>query len=311
MNSKYLLPLCFIVLTVPMVLAQNSDSYQVPRTSYDQPDFQGSWHTEFATMLERPDGVELVVPEEQAVAIGESIFAFLPDNHDPDFDWSGVKNLALVDGEYRSSILVDPADGKLPYLESTMAAVEFNATRYEKEFDHPEQRPPSERCLGGVFYGPPIHSIPLMFPYQIVQTEEHLVFSAGGPDYRLIHLDNASHSENVTLEHKGYSTGYWDGEVLVVETTNFREDHPARSGFGRPLLISNSTVVTERFTRLSEGELHYRFTVVDDGLYSQPFSGEMSLYTHHGPVYEYGCHEGNYSLPGILRGGQMQQESTD
>jgi len=291
-----------------MALAQDSDYYQVPRTPFDQPDFQGNWHTEFATMLERPEGVDLVVPEEQAKAIGESIFDFLPDNHDPDFDWSNVKNLVRVKGEYRSSLLVDPPDGKLPYLESTLAAVEFNQTRYEKQFDHPEQRPPAERCTGGVFYGPPIYSIPLMFPYQIVQSEEHFIFSAGGPGYRLIHLDSGSHSENLTLDYEGYSTGYWDEDTLVVETTNFREDHPVRSGFGRPLLISNNTLITERFTRLSENELYYKFTVVDDDLYSQPFSGELSLYTHHGPVYEYGCHEGNYSLSGILRGGQMQEE---
>lgn len=313
MKFQTLLLSCVIVTAVPEVLAQDSNPYEMPRTSSGHPDFQGNWRVEFATMLERPDGVELVVLEEQAMAMGEAIFNFLPDNHDPDFDWSDVKNLALVKGEYRTSLLVDPPDGKLPYLQSTMAAVEYNQNRYAEEFDHPEQRTPSERCLTGMFFGPPIHSLPLLFPYQIIQTEDHLVFSGGGPGVRLFHFDDGDddYSQILAPEYEGYSLAHWDEDTLVVETTNFRGDHPIRSGFGRPLLISSDTFVTERFTRLSEDELHYYFTVVDEGLYSQPFSGEFSLYADTGVAYEYGCHEGNYSLPGILRGGQMQFESSD
>ncbi|MFT6056473.1 MAG: hypothetical protein ACJAS2_000748 [Pseudohongiellaceae bacterium] len=301
----------FLLLGVSGVFAQETAPYQVTRTPYGQPDFQGNWYTEFATLLERPEGVDLVVPEEQANAMGAAIFNSLPDNHDPDFDWSGVKNLALVKGEYRTSLLVDPPDGKLPYLESAMEAVAYNMSRYQTEFDHPEQRPPAERCMTAGFSGPPFQSIPLLFPYQIIQNEEHLILSAGGPGFRMIHLQAGSHQAELNQTYEGFSTGYWDGDTLVVRTSNFREDHPNRNTIGRPLLISNDTVITERFTRVSEQELHYYFTVLDDSLYTQRFSGELSLYAHDWPAYEYGCHEGNYSLPGILRGGQLQAAADD
>jgi hypothetical protein len=261
-------------------------------------------------MLERPDGVEdLVVPREQAMAIAAAINGQIPHNEDPDFEWQSLTELAIVRGEYRTSIIVDPLDGKLPYRESAMPTVEFNTTRYEVQFDHPEQRPLGERCLQ-TFAGPPIFSIPLMFPYQVVQTENHfLLFAEGSVGLRLVHLNSNREKREVPLSHEGYSTGYWEEDTLVMETTNFREDHPIRSGFGRPLLVGPGTTIIERFTRLSDNELNYRFIVEDDEFYEQPFSGEFSLFTHEGPLYEYGCHEGNYSMPGILRGGQMQSAS--
>ncbi len=261
-------------------------------------------------MLERPDGVEeLVVPREQAMAIATGIFGLIPHNEDPDFTWQSVIELAIVKDEYRTSMIVDPADGKLPYLESAMPAVEFNQSRYQLQFDHPEQRPLGERCLG-TFAGPPIYSIPLMFPYQIVQTEKHFLLYAEGPvGVRLVHLNSERNRQEVPPSHEGYSNGYWEGDTLVVETSNFRADHPVRSGFGRPLLIGPGTTITERFTRSSKNELNYYFTVVDDEFYAQPFSGEFSLFAHEGSLYEYACHEGNYSLPGILRGGQIQSDT--
>lgn len=112
--------------------------------------------------------------------------------------------------------------------------------------------------------------------------------------------------QTVPLSHEGYSTGRWEGDTLVVTTTGFRPDHAMRSGFGRHMLISPETTIEERFTRVSETELNYFFTLTDATLYSQPWSGEFSLFAHAGPIYEYACHEGNYSLPGILRGGQLQ-----
>ena len=297
------------IACLPSALAQGTDSYQVPRTPFGQPDIQGNWHTKFVTMLERPDSVDsLVVPREQALAIAAAINGAIPHNEDPDFEWQSLVDLAIVRGEYRTSIIVDPADGKMPYRESAMAAVEFNSTRYDLEFDHPEQRPLGERCLQ-TFAGPPIHAIPLMFPYQIVQTEDQILLYAEGPvGVRLIHLNSDRDRQYVPLSHEGYSTGHWDEETLVVVTTNIREDHPRRSGFGRPLLVGPGTTITERFTRLSENELNYYFTVEDNEFYERPFSGEFSLFSHEGALYEYGCHEGNYSLPGILRGGQMQSD---
>lgn len=312
MKPRLLFIYSLLLATTSNSIAQSLDSYRAPRTLLNRPNFQGKWHAAFATMLERPDGVEdLVVSEEQANEIGQAIYNSIPHNEDPDFSWQEITEMVQVSGEYRSSILVDPADGKLPYLDSIMPDVEFDLTRYETQFDHPEQRPLAERCIPGTFGGPPLFVFPLMLAYQIVQTEKYFLLSAGGPGIRLIYLNSENNNRYIEPSHEGHSRGYWDEDSLVIETTNFREDHPRRSGFGRPLLISTNTKITERFTRLSENELNYYFTVEDDSLYSQPFSGEFSLFTHEAEVYEYGCHEGNYSLPAILRGGQLQAIESD
>ncbi len=288
---------------------QQTNNYTVARNTFGQPDISGVWQTRFLTNLERTAGVEsLVVDAQQAASIAAEILASIPHNEDPEIEWEGVSELALVRGEYRSSLIVDPADGLLPYREAALPQVEFSSTRYQTQFDHPEQRPLAERCLGSMGF-PPIQSIPVLLPYQIVQTRDQILIFAEGPaGVRIVYLDS-QRKQPVPASHEGYSTGHWDGDTLVVRTINFRPDMPERSGFGRPMLISPDTVIEERFTRLSATELNYFFTVTDAGLYTQPWSGEFSLYAQAGPIYEYACHEGNYSLQGILRGGQLYPEA--
>ncbi|PCI77458.1 MAG: hypothetical protein COB20_08090 [SAR86 cluster bacterium] len=298
----------FIISCNAPLLAQQESPYEAPRTPHGQPDLEGVWATHFATMMERPDGVEsLAVTESEAHTIAADLLAVIPHNEDPQFEYDGVNQLALVAGEYRTSIIVNPEHGKLPYKDSALQQVGYTATRYLTEFDHPEQRGLMERCLQS-FGFPPIQVIPIINPYQIVQTRDQLFLYTEGPvGIRIIHL-NSQRNQQAPASHEGYSTGYWEGDTLVVETSNFREDHPIRSGFGTPMLITPNTEIEERFTRLSDTELNYFFTVTDDELYTQPWSGEFSLYANEGPIYEYACHEGNYSLPSILRGGQMQAE---
>ena len=116
--------------------------------------------------------------------------------------------------------------------------------------------------------------------------------------------------QTVPLSHEGYSTGRWEGDTLVVTTTGFRPDHAMRSGFGRHMLISPETTIEERFTRVSETELNYFFTLTDATLYSHPWSGEFSLFAHAGPIYEYACHEGNYSFGNIMRGARLLENES-
>jgi hypothetical protein len=310
MKAYNLLLLILLFLNPVVLIAQNRSDYRAPRNASGQPDFQGGWEVKFATMLERPDGVEaLVMPREQARELAARLVSQIPHNEDPDFAWQNVMDLALVNGEYRTSLIVDPDNGKLPYRESALLEVEYDSTRYQIQFDHPEQRPLGERCLS-FFAGPPVFAIPLMFPYQIVQTDGHFIlYGEGVASLRIVHLTSNRNKQEIPLTYEGYSIGHWEGETLVVETANFRADHPSRSGFGRPLLVGPDTTITERFTRVAANELNYYFTVSDGKFYEQPFSGEFSFYSHDGPIYEYGCHEGNYSLPSILRGGQMQNLS--
>ena len=190
----------------------------------------------------------------------------------------------------------------------TQAGVDLLArlfVRFTQEFDHPEQRPLFERCMQN--YGaPPIFSVGVFAPHQIVQTRDHVVIVTEGPvGVRIIRLGGQPPPYALrTVE--GYSTGHYEGDTLVVQTTHLRGEDPARFALPRPLLLSRHSRITERFTRVSATELFYQFTIDDAELYTRPWVGEFSFQRHDGPIYEFACHEANYSLPNTLRGGQAE-----
>lgn len=288
------------------VVAQQAGAYKVPRTEHGHPDFQGIWATAFLTMLERLPGVEgLIATPQQADALVAGIRGKMPVLVDPDVFIHDIRQLAMVKGQYRTSMIVDPTDGRLPYTKDGLDLVAKIATRNEHQFDNPEDRPLAERCLENLSY-PPMRTVPVFLPRQIVQTAEHVVIAGEDvPGPRLIRLKGG------TLPHSirsigGYSVGHWEGDTLVVRTTNLRTDDPARNLAGRPMLLSPDTRITEWFTRVSDTELVYRYTVEDSRLYTQPWTGEFSLTRFDGQTFEYGCHEGNYSLRNALLGGRAE-----
>ncbi len=280
--------------------------YTVPRTEHGQPDFQGVWATAFLTMLERLPGVDnLVASPEQALALVQKLRGGMPAVNDPQVQLDDVQQLAMVKGEYRTSVIVDPKDGRIPFTQAGIDLAARIGVRDSQKFDNPEERPLSERCLESLGYAP-IRTVPVFLPRQIVQTRDHVVMVSEGPaGLRMIHLGGAP-PPDVLRSAEGYSAGHWDGDTLVVETTHLLAEDPARDVIGRPLLLSRQTKITERFTRVSETELFYQFTVEDKDLYTQPWTGELSMTRHDGPLYEYACHEGNYSLPNALHGGQAE-----
>jgi len=300
------LPLALLACLIStMPLSAGNGHYTVPRTEHGHPDFQGIWATSFLTTLERPAGVAgLVATADEAQQLAAAIRAKIPAVIDPDVQLHNIQQLAMVDGEYRTSVIVEPEDGRLPFTQKGLelaASIEARNNTY----DDPEQRPLAERCLENLAYAP-IRTLRVTLPRQIIQTRDSIVISpedSSGP--RVIHL--GGHAPADALRSiGGYSVGRWDGDTLVVETTNMRADDPARNVAGRPLLLSRRSKVTERFTRVSATELFYRFTVEDDELYTRPWSGEFSLARFDQPIYEYACHENNYSLTNILRGGRAQ-----
>lgn len=285
-----------------------TDSYRVPRTEYGQPDLQGAWSTVFYTMLERPPDMPLVLPPAQAAGFAGAIYQQgLSGNTDPDVDNFGTPMLARVKGEYRSSIVVYPEDGTLPYNERGLKESNYPYFKGEMDFDHPEQRPGVERCLESWGY-PPMRAFSYMLVHGFVQTADTVaIFSEDNSGLRIIHMDDHQIPDAVT-SLSGHSNGYWDGDTLVVETTHFRPDIPARATIARPLLISGEARVTERFTRISEDELFYQYTVDDPVYYTEPWRGEFSFTRdaiNH--IYEYACHEGNYSMVGALRGERYKE----
>jgi hypothetical protein len=288
-------------------VAQQVRSYTVPRTEHGHPDFQGIWATAFLTMLERLPGVEgLVATPEQAEKLVAAIRGKMSGLADPDVFVHDIRQLAMVKGQHRTSLIVDPADGKMPYTKAGLNLVAKVNARSEQQFDNPEDRPFTERCLENLGY-PPIRTVPVFLPRQIAQTADYVVISNEDvPGSRLIRLKAGSMPDSIRTIG-GYSVGRWDGDTLVVRTTNLRTDYPARTAAGpRPLLLSPDSRITEWFTRVSDTELVYRYTVEDSTLYTQPWTGEFSMTRSDVKTYEYGCHEGNYSMPNMLRGGQAE-----
>ena len=293
-------------LTLPASgLAQQASEYAVPRTEHGHPDFQGVWATEFLTLLERPPGVGmLVATPEQAEAVSAMMRKGLPAVIDPDVQLFDIKRLAMVKGEYRTSIIVDPEDGRMPFTKAGLDLAGVVAKR-DQLYDHPEERPLVDRCLEALGYAP-MRTVPVFLPRMIVQTRDHVVIlSEDAVGLRLIHLRGEPPPDQMrTIQ--GYTTGRWEQNTLVARTTRLRADYPARNVIGRPLLLSPRTTITERFTRVSPTELFYQFTVEDDQLYTRPWTGEFSMTRSDAKVYQYGCHEGNYSLPNSLSGGQAE-----
>ena len=293
------------IATPASVVAQQPEAYAPPRTEHGHPDFQGVWSPEFITSLERRvDVPNLVATPEQAAAIVANSWTRWADiNQDPDVFNHDIRQVAIVKGELRTSVIVEPEDGRLPFTQAGLDLAAWAGTRQRQMFDHAGQRPLVERCMES--YGdPPMRSIPYFIPRQIFQNGDHFVMLTEDPTgLRIIRLGAEPPPDSVRST-QGYSIGLWEGDTLAVQTTNLRAEDPARFGSARPLLISPDTKIEERFTRVSETELFYRYTVEDDGLYTQPWSGEFSMVLWDDPIYEYACHEGNYSMPNALRGGQ-------
>ena len=263
----------------------------------------------------------MVISEEEAILIEARVQARNeasnqpsdPDREAPDagrnvggyntFWMDPGDRLAVVSGEIRTSILVDPADGRLPYSEQGRANYDA-AMRQRNSYDGPEVRPLGERCVVGFGStgGPP--KLPVLYNNltQIVQTETHVLLMAEmNHDARIIRL-KAELPANSQYPWMGDSVGYYEGDSLTVETTNFHPQQSLRSSLEHRFYGSQQMKVTERFTRVADDVIHYQFTVDDPENYTQTWSGELPMNLTEDQVFEYACHEGNYALPGILAG---------
>ena len=301
--------------------------YIVPRTEFGAPDLQGIWSIATQTNLERAErfGGKLVLTTDEAQRIEAAVQAGFeasnrpsdPDREAPDASNVGGYNtfwmdpgqrLAVVNGEIRTSIITDPADGRLPYSEQ--GRENFRAAMARRAgYDGPEIRPLGERCVVGFGStgGPP--KLPVLYNNntQIVQTENYVVLLAEmNHDARVIRL-NAEHAEPPMNYWMGDSIGFYEGDTLVVKTTNFHLQQNLRSSLDHRFYGSPQMLVTERFTRSADDTIVYQFTVEDSENYTQPWSGELPMTASDEGISEYACHEGNYALPGILAGARRAE----
>lgn len=309
-------------LCAPAALAQAA--YTPPRAADGKPDLQGFWTNVSLTSLERSGQFKtLAIPPEQAQKLeagraAADARASLPT--DPTAgapkagqDVGGYNNFyvdagtsfATIKGEKRSSWIVDPADGKIPYTATGKKEFEERLNFVRNTFDGPETRPMAERCLVGFGStgGPPMINVMYNNTYQFVQTGDYFLINVEmNHDARIIPLGDANTDVPQWL---GRSKGHWEGDTLVVETTNFNPGESLRTFFANSYLLSPDAHVTERFNRISDTEILYQFTVNDPKLFSQPWKAEMIFNHSPKPAYEYACHEGNHALPGILAGARL------
>jgi len=309
-------------------------SWKVPRTLNGQPDLQGNWTNATLTQLERAPqlGTRLNLTAEEAAKIEGTAAEHVEENAKPTDPSLGIQDLPKdcgygftgtncgynnfwvdrgtqvirIDGQPRSSILTEPANGRLPEItpQARRQMAARGANRRGRGTEGPEARSLGERCLMsfGSSAGPPM--LPLMYnnTYSIVQTGDTVMIVVEMVhDARIIRLGGKPLPKNIK-RWMGDSIGRWEGDTLVVETTNF---HPLQSFRG----ANENLKVIERFTRTSPDRIHYQFTVEDPTTFAQPFSGEVPLNATPGKLYEYACHEGNYALPGILAGAREEERA--
>ena len=317
----------FLWLFIFITQVYSDDTWEVPKTWFGDPDLQGTWTNASLTTLERPDNYEsLVVSEEQANTAASFAAEFTEAIDNPYEEGESPKagenvggyNTAWMDpgtqlfklnGEYRSSILTYPENGKLPRKWISWGIEAPSIYRMFAQADHPERRSLGERCLVGFGSsgGPPMLNVLYNNNYQIVQSPGYvMILVEMVHDARVIRL-NGSHNPDNMKPWLGDSVGHWEGNTLVVKTKNHHPQQRFRAAIRHQILITDEAEITERFTRTSENEILYQFSVDDTRAYKDIWRGEMPLKSSEGEIYEYACHEGNYAMANILAGAREEE----
>jgi hypothetical protein len=337
--SSRLLPLALVAValaasTALPATAQTSPAavakgYKAQRNAFGQPDLSGVWSNATITRLERDPkyGDRLTLTPDEARAIegaSDQRNARLRANtdtsiKDPDklpecqsgaqgaacgynaFWTDPGTRLVRIGGEARTSILTAPANGRLPARPA--AAGQRGRPQFGGNFDNPENRALGERCIVGFggTSGPPMMPVLYNNHYEIHQTGDAVVILVEMVhDARIVRLGGA-HPPASVRTWMGDSVGRWEGDTLVVETTNLRREEGLRGP-------EDNMKVIERFTRVSPQQILYQFEVVDPAAFSAPVKGEEALNFTKDKIYEYACHEGNYAMTGILAGARQAEK---
>ncbi len=313
--------------------ASDAGKWEVPRTPDGHPDLQGNWTNATLTPFEREEGWGPVFTSEEVDALERptgqtdgcpprpgtvecgrvlaesgSYEVRLRGQEYNEVYWDRGSRVAIVDGEPRSSLVTNPANGRRPALTPEAERGIQESRDFRSQFglyDHPELRPLGERCiiLGSPSGPPMIPNTAYNANYIIVQTADHvMIMSEMVHDVRIIRFGEPNPIPEDVRPWFGDSWGRWEGDALVVETTNI---NPRQSLRGVP--PSKNMRVTERFTRVDEETILYEFTVEDPTTYTEAWGGEIPLKKFDAMLYEYACHEGNYSMTSVLSGARYQE----
>ncbi len=293
-------------------------SWTPPKTPDGHPDLSGYWTNITLTPLQRPAslaGKAFFTPVEAAAYEKATVDANNADRRDNirgtdadvgkaynDFWWDrGTKVVSTL----RTSLIVDPPDGRIPPLtpEAMRRAAERRAAAQGHQFDGPENRALSERCLVWPTAGPPMMPSFYNNNYQIVQGPGYVAIVVEMiHDARVIPTDGSPHLPRDVRLWLGDPRGHWEGDTLVVETTNFTDRNPFNGS-------SKDMRLIERFTRTAQDTIMYRFTVDDPSSFTNTWTAEIPMHQTKGPLIEYACHEGNYAMSGMLAGARAEEKA--
>jgi hypothetical protein len=308
-----------VAISAQQRVAKAPTKYEQPKTAWGHPDLQGIWNNVTGTPLQRPDNFKdksSLTQEEAADFERQATERALQSDATPSQQQSvGARtgyspvvwfetSRALVDN--RTSLITSPENGRFPELTPEAKKIQeaFQAAAKTSPADKPEDRGPYERCITR---GLPGSMMPGFYNhnYHIMQTPTHIAIQVEMiHDARIIPLDGRPHVNSSIKQWLGDSRGRWEGNTLVVETTNLRPMEQRNVAvFG----TTDTGKVIERFTRLGPDVMDYQITVEDPKWYTQTWTASIPMSKVPGPLYEYACHEGNYGLPNILAGHRQEE----
>ena len=312
-----------LVAVSPVVLLGQSDD-RIPRTPWGDPDLQGVWEYWTFTPLEKPDEFQDRdrLTDEEAAAVAQRGLESARSRDQASTDEGGSYGQEVWTERTRAialnqpSLIVDPPDGKLPAYtpaeerrvaqrQATDRPVRTRAVAIGT--DGPEDRGLAERCLVGFSTGPPLLPAGYNNNVQILQAPGYVVLAVEMiHDVRVVPTDGRPHLPDGMRQWLGDSRGRWEGDTLVVDTTNFTDKVGAFSTTGQAWGTGEHTRLIERFTRVDEDTIDYEFTVENPEVFVGPFTARYPMSRSDLPLYEYACHEGNYGLMNILTGARAE-----
>ena len=323
---QFALAAVFVLTSISPAAAQTAKApdkakpYNPPRTVDGQPSLEGYWTNNTRTPLERPKEAgnrefytetelkALIEKEKNRVALNEEEGRPTEPGTDADVHYDFAQ-FGLDPGQtklswnMRTSLIVGPTGAIPPMLpEARKRNAEIAAKNRGHEFDGPENRPLSARCILMGQEGVPLLPAGYNNNLQFVQGKGYVaIMHEMNHSVRMIPLDGSTHPPDSIREYKGDSRGHWEGNTLVVDTTNF-DPRSAFRGSGDKLHV------VERFTPVDKDTILYRFTVEDPSTWDQPWTAELAMSRVDGPIYEFACHEGNYGLRNTLRGARVAEQ---
>jgi len=313
------------VALAPIAAAAQGKAPAPPRTPDGKPDFSGTYSFSTITPLQRPETLagKNTLTEEEAAAFEASENKrlnrdlFDPIKGQPSAGYApraegGVLSYnefwyergSRLTGDKRTSLIVDPADGRIPLTEAARLKIAERTQLSNSGLgDSHQDRPLADRCLIGFNSGPPMTPGAYNNNLQIVQAPGYVVIvNEMVHNARIIPTDGRPHTK--LRQWSGDSRGRWEGDTLVVETINFRRETSLQGS-------TADTRLVERFRRVDAETIRYDFTVTDPNSYIRPWSAMVPLVRTHEPLFEYACHEGNYALPNILAGARAQEKNSE